>query len=85
MVEDDEAIRELLASAMRFAGYGVESVSTGADALQSASRSAFDLIVLDVGLPDIEQSASRSAFDLIVLDVGLPDIDAHQSPNGRQR
>lgn len=54
MVEDDEAIRELLASAMRFAGYSVVSVSTGLDALTEACRTAYDLIVLDVGLPDID-------------------------------
>ncbi len=53
-VEDDDAIRELLASAMRFAGYEVLAVATGADALQAASRMTHDLIVLDVGLPDID-------------------------------
>ena len=54
LVEDDDAIRELLASAMRFAHYEVLAVSTGADALQAAGRGTYDLVVLDVGLPDID-------------------------------
>jgi two-component system, OmpR family, response regulator len=54
MVEDDDAIRDLLASAMRFAEFDVVTVATGADALQAVSRAEFDLIVLDVGLPDID-------------------------------
>lgn len=54
MVEDDDAIRDLLASAMRFAEFDVVTVASGADALQTASRAEFDLIVVDVGLPDID-------------------------------
>jgi two-component system, OmpR family, response regulator len=54
LVEDDDAIRELLASALRFAQFDVAAVSNGADALQSAGRVSYDLMVLDVGLPDID-------------------------------
>ena len=54
LVEDDDAIRELLASAMRFAQYDVLAIATGADALQAAGRGTYDLMVLDVGLPDID-------------------------------
>jgi two-component system, OmpR family, response regulator len=54
VVEDDDAIRELLASALRFANFVVQTVATGADALQAVSCDLYDLVVLDVGLPDID-------------------------------
>jgi two-component system, OmpR family, response regulator len=54
VVEDDDAIRELLASALRFASFEVQAVATGADALQAVSCGSYDLVVLDVGLPDID-------------------------------
>jgi two-component system, OmpR family, response regulator len=54
VVEDDDAIRELLASALRFAGYQTEAVATGPDGLSRATAKQFDLLILDVGLPGID-------------------------------
>jgi two-component system, OmpR family, response regulator len=54
VVEDDDAIRELLASALRFAGYQTEAVSSGTDGYSIAITKRFDLLILDVGLPGID-------------------------------
>jgi two-component system OmpR family response regulator len=54
VVEDDISIRELLTTALRFAGHEVDSVGTGPDALQRLSTQPVDLVVLDVGLPGID-------------------------------
>jgi two-component system OmpR family response regulator len=54
VVEDDDGIREMLASALRFVGHRVDTVATGPDALQRLSTRAFDLVVLDVGLPGFD-------------------------------
>jgi two-component system, OmpR family, response regulator len=54
VVEDEDAIRELVSTALRFTGFTVESVASGRDALTEARNGAFDLIVLDVNLPDID-------------------------------
>lgn len=54
VVEDEDAIRELVATALRFTGFEVESAGAGAEALRAARNSPFDLLVLDVNLPDIE-------------------------------
>jgi len=53
LVEDEAAIAEAVAYALR--NEGIESVHclTGGEALREARRSSFDLAVLDVGLPDI--------------------------------
>src|SRR5215218_3732755 len=55
LVVDDEApITELLSTALRYMGYEVTTAQTGSAALESASRTPPDLVVLDVMLPDID-------------------------------
>ena len=54
IVEDEEAIRDLVATALRFTGFTVETATTGKDALAMARSVAPDLMVLDVNLPDLD-------------------------------
>jgi two-component system, OmpR family, response regulator len=55
LVVDDEApITELLSTALRYMGYEVTTARTGSGALESASKTPPDLVVLDVMLPDID-------------------------------
>jgi two-component system OmpR family response regulator len=55
LVVDDEApITELLSTALRYMGYEVTTARTGLAALESASKTPPDLVVLDVMLPDID-------------------------------
>jgi two-component system OmpR family response regulator len=54
VVEDEDPIRELVATALRFTGFEVETVASGRDALSTARNGSFDLIVLDVNLPDVD-------------------------------
>jgi len=54
VVEDEDAIRELVATALRFTGFTVDSAASGADALSAARNGSFDLLVLDVNLPDVD-------------------------------
>lgn len=52
LVEDEPAIAEALHYALQREGFRVQHCLTGQAALQIAQRQAFDLFVLDVGLPD---------------------------------
>lgn len=54
VVEDEERIGELLASALAANGHDVRRVSTGADALHAVRGGHIDLALLDLGLPDID-------------------------------
>jgi two-component system OmpR family response regulator len=54
VVDDEPFITDVLSSALRFEGFEAESAPTGAAALALATAERFDLIVLDVMLPDIE-------------------------------
>jgi two-component system KDP operon response regulator KdpE len=54
LVDDEPSIQRSVAPLLRSRGYGVEVASTGAEALRAVSDREPDLIVLDLGLPDIE-------------------------------
>jgi two-component system OmpR family response regulator len=53
IVDDEPSIRELLMTSLRFAGFGVRSVSNGAQTISAVLEEEPDLIVLDVMLPDM--------------------------------
>jgi two-component system KDP operon response regulator KdpE len=54
LVDDETSIQRAVTPLLRSRGYDVEIASTGAEALRVVSDRAPDLIVLDLGLPDIE-------------------------------
>ena len=54
LVDDETSIQRAVAPLLRSRGYDVEIAGTGAEALRVVSDRAPDLIVLDLGLPDIE-------------------------------
>ena len=54
MVEDDELLGSGLDDALSRAHYSHEWVRDGRSALRAASTSAFDLIILDLGLPELD-------------------------------
>jgi len=51
IVEDDDAVRELVAQALRTAGYSVQAVELAALALDVLRSRRFDLLMLDLGMP----------------------------------
>jgi len=53
VVEDEYKLRELVRSYLERAGLAVVSTGSGAEALSFAQRSPIDLVVLDLGLPDV--------------------------------
>jgi two-component system KDP operon response regulator KdpE len=54
LVDDETSIQRAVGPLLRSRGYDVEIAGTGADALRVVADRAPDLIVLDLGLPDIE-------------------------------
>jgi DNA-binding response OmpR family regulator len=53
LVEDERKLRELVRSYLERAGLSVLSTGSGAEALTLAAEAAPDLVVLDLGLPDV--------------------------------
>ncbi|MFB7475196.1 response regulator transcription factor [Kitasatospora sp. NPDC056184] len=54
VVDDEPTVRELLRTALRFAGFDVDAAGTGREALELAARRTPDLVLLDVMLPDMD-------------------------------
>lgn len=51
VVEDEQGLRMVVESEIGRAGYDVESVANGLDAIARLSKEKFDLTILDVTLP----------------------------------
>jgi DNA-binding response OmpR family regulator len=86
IVEDEPRIANFLAKGLRRQGYEVQCVYTGSDALTRTDPRhdgpAVDLIVLDLGLPDIDGldvlrtlRASESDVPVIVLTARTESSD----------
>jgi two-component system, OmpR family, alkaline phosphatase synthesis response regulator PhoP len=58
LIEDEPALQSTLGLRLRGEGYIVESAGDGTEGYEKATMSPFDLIILDVMLPD------RSGFDI---------------------
>ena len=54
VVDDDETIRRTLRINLRARGYEVEVVGSGRDALSTVEDAPPDLVILDLGLPDLD-------------------------------
>ena len=54
MVEDEPAVAEIVSTALAARGYRVEVSASGGDALRCASLDEPDIVILDLGLPDID-------------------------------
>ncbi len=52
LVEDSDRLQELLGETLRQAGYSLDVVGTVAGLLESASLVPYDLLIVDLGLPD---------------------------------
>lgn len=52
LVEDSDRLRELLTEAVHGAGWRVDAVATGEDAREAVAVAAYDLLLVDLGLPD---------------------------------
>ncbi|WP_203996611.1 response regulator transcription factor [Virgisporangium aurantiacum] len=51
VVEDDEAMSSMLCRGLRRAGYAVDAVATGTDAVWSVTETDYDAVVLDAMIP----------------------------------
>jgi two-component system KDP operon response regulator KdpE len=54
IIEDDQRIRELMARVLAEKGYDVHGAGTALDGLQLIVASSPDVVILDMGLPDLD-------------------------------
>jgi DNA-binding response OmpR family regulator len=73
IVEDEQRIRELMARVLADQGYDVETTSNAMDGLQAVVKANPDLVILDMGLPDLDGS---ELLKMIRAVSGVPVIVA---------
>src|SRR6059058_6079795 len=77
IVDDEPGVRSSLAGVLRDEGYVVECVSTGEACLDRVTRSAVDLIVLDVWLPGMDGLATLARLRERQVDAQVVLISGH--------
>lgn len=82
LAEDDQAIAEPLARALRREGYTVEVREDGPSALKAALEPGLDLLVLDLGLPGMDglevcrrMRAEGGSAPVLVLTARADEVD----------
>jgi DNA-binding response OmpR family regulator len=81
LVDDEAAIQRAVGPLLRSRGYEVDVAATGADALDRFAQTPSDLIVLDLGLPDLEGTEvcrrvrAKSDVPIIVLSARGGEAD----------
>ncbi|GAA4214328.1 response regulator transcription factor [Actinocatenispora rupis] len=82
VVEDDATIGGLLEPGLRAHGHEVRWVRSGQDALSAAASAEFDLVLLDLGLPDLDGvevcrrlRAAQPGSVLVILTARREEMD----------
>lgn len=72
VVDDEPQIVRALALNLRARGFEPLTAATGAEALELAARNPPDLVLLDLGLPEIGQGRDRKAagLDRVAVSAG---------------
>ncbi|NLJ36902.1 MAG: response regulator transcription factor [candidate division WS1 bacterium] len=81
VVDDDDAIRRVVGAKLKLEGYTPIPVSTGQEAFRALEERQPHLIILDLGLPDIDgvtvcqRIRSRSSIPIIILSARSEEIN----------
>jgi DNA-binding response OmpR family regulator len=81
LVEDERKLRELVRSYLERAGFTVLSTGSGAEAITLAGSTSPDLVVLDLGLPDVPGEAvarevqAEAAIPVLILTARSSEED----------
>ncbi|MET8633312.1 response regulator transcription factor [Streptomyces sp. NPDC004096] len=80
VVEDDQFVRSALIRHLTEAGHTVRSVGTALEALREVAHLPFDVVILDLGLPDLDGSEAlkmlRGITDVPVIIATARDDEA---------
>ncbi|MBI2203371.1 MAG: response regulator [Candidatus Rokubacteria bacterium] len=93
VVEDTASIRRLMHTMLETEGATVVEASTGREAIELARVEAFDVVLTDLGLPDISgetviaevRAVSRGRTRIAVVSGAHPDDLAHALEAGAER
>lgn len=79
VVEDNAAVASFLAQSIKNWGFGVETSNNGKSALKKMQEKAFDLVLLDLFLPDIQGDALIPELKQLWPQIGIITLTGHNS------
>jgi two-component system OmpR family response regulator len=83
VVDDEEYIRDLVASSLRLAGFTARAVADGSQALATLEHDGPDLVILDVRLPGIDGFEVCRRLRAAGSDVPVIFLTARDTPEDR--
>lgn len=84
VVEDEDSIHQAIKLNLELEGYRVSSAFNGPDAVQKASGARFDLIIMDVMLPDLDGHAAAESIRLSGNQTPILFLTAKDSAEDRR-
>ena len=87
IVEDNEMNRDVLSRRLRRQGYDVLVATAGLDGLRLAYEARPDLILMDLGMPDIDgwECARRLKAEAVTSAIPIIALTAHAMLGDRQK
>ena len=85
LVEDDRALAQALYTLLRQSGYAVDVVHDGASAEALAAAERFELVILDLNLPEMDGLATLRAMRARGNQASVMIITARGAPEDRVR
>ena len=85
VVEDDTALREILAKRLAQEGYAVDTCATGTDGLDYALSAPYDGVILDIMLPGIDGLTVLSHLRARGISCGVLLLTARDAVDDRVR
>ncbi len=79
IVDDEPATRHTLQELLQLEGYDVESVAGGREALQALQQGKYDVMILDLRMPDVDGEEVLRRLGPLGLDVGVIMLTGHGS------
>lgn len=82
VIEDDSNIQELIVEFLSAEGYSVESANDGIEGIQAFKKGGFDLVILDVMMPNLDGHAVckmiRQSSDVPIIFLTALDQESDQ-------
>ena len=79
VVDDDQGQRQTLCDVLTAKGYGADAVDCGQAALKACANSQYDLVILDIKLPDIAGDDLAPQIEQLLPNVEIVLITAYAS------
>ena len=83
VVDDEEKIRVLVRKYAEYEGYEVEEAADGMSAIELCRQEKFDLIILDVMMPELDGFSACREIHQTVLAQGA-DVSCAGNPQAQQ-